>query len=60
MLTEALHHLQSAIELLDRAEAPGQIAAGVDLAAHQLGRLLTGSSPNAKQLDVGGEGFETN
>lgn len=32
----ALQHLGSAIELLDLARAPAQIAAHVDLAVHQL------------------------
>jgi hypothetical protein len=36
MLADAFHHLQSAIELLDRADAPGNIAANLDLALHQL------------------------
>jgi hypothetical protein len=36
MLADAFHHLQSAIELLDRADAPGNIAANLDLARHQL------------------------
>ena len=46
MMSDALDHLQAAIELLDRAEAPGQIAAQIDLAFHQLDRLLAqGSKP---------------
>lgn len=46
MMSDALDHLQAAIELLDRADAPGQIAAQVDLAFHQLDRLLAqGSKP---------------
>jgi hypothetical protein len=36
LLVQALGHLQAAIDLLDRAGAPGQIAAHVDLARHQL------------------------
>ena len=36
LLVQAFDHLQAAIELLDRAAAPGQIAAHVDLAVHQL------------------------
>lgn len=46
MLATALEHLQTAIELLDEAEAPGQIAAHVDLAAHQLADAL-GVDPTA-------------
>lgn len=40
LLASALFHLQSAIELLDLAGAPGQIAAHVDLAANQLEDLM--------------------
>ena len=40
MLGEAFNQLQSAVELLDRAGAPGQIAANVDLAINQLLREL--------------------
>ena len=40
MMQSALQHLQAAIELLDQADAPGQIAAHVDLAVHQLADTL--------------------
>ena len=40
MMSDALDHLQAAIELLDEADAPGQIAAHIDLAFHQLDRHL--------------------
>ncbi len=40
MLTDAFTHLQSAIDLLDSADAPGNIAAHADLAARQLEELL--------------------
>jgi hypothetical protein len=36
ILTEALEHLQSALNLLDSASAPAQIGAHVDLAIHEL------------------------
>lgn len=36
MLAEAAAHLQSALDILDRAGAPAQIGAHVDLAAHEL------------------------
>jgi hypothetical protein len=36
ILLEALASLQSALELLDRASAPAQIGAHVDLAIHDL------------------------
>lgn len=36
LMTAALDLLRRAIDLLDQAEAPGQIAAHVDLAVHQL------------------------
>lgn len=35
-LLQALHHLRFAIGVLDEAQAPAQIAARVDLAAHEL------------------------
>lgn len=58
MMTTALDHLQQAIELLDQAEAPGQIAAHVDLAAHQLADTLgVEFAPN--QNSNGSPGFET-
>jgi hypothetical protein len=44
LLSRALEHLESAIELLDDARAPGQIAAYVDLAAHQLRESMAGSA----------------
>ena len=44
MLTDAFNHLQSAIDLLDTADAPGHIAAHADLAARQLEELLAGAS----------------
>jgi hypothetical protein len=40
MLRDALDHLQSGLDLLDRAGAPGQIGAHVDLAINQLGNAL--------------------
>jgi hypothetical protein len=40
MMMSALDHLQQAIDLLDQAEAPGQIAAHADLAVHQLAEAL--------------------
>jgi hypothetical protein len=36
ILVEAFNHVQAAIALLDRAAAPGNIAAHLDLAANQL------------------------
>lgn len=53
-LAEALGHLRTALELLDRAEAPGQIGAHVDLAICQLqdeigvdARIPNAAAPNA-------------
>lgn len=40
MLGDALEELQSALEALDRAAAPPQIGAHVDLAIHQLQAAL--------------------
>lgn len=39
-LRDALDHLRAALELLDRAGAPPQIGAHVDLARHQVERAL--------------------
>lgn len=36
MLNDALRHLESGLELLDEASAPGYIGVNVDLASHQL------------------------
>ena len=51
MLVDALAHLRSAIDLLDRADAPAQIAAHADLAAHQLGDVIAspGGAPRASR-----------
>jgi hypothetical protein len=40
MLAEASDHLRSAIDLLDRAGAPGHIAAHADLALNELERVI--------------------
>lgn len=40
MLRDALDLLQIALDLLDRAAAPAQIGAHVDLAANQLGDVV--------------------
>lgn len=45
MLGKALAQLRSAIELLDRASAPGYIAAHIDFAVHQLECALSVDSP---------------
>lgn len=42
LLAEASVHLRSAIDLLDRAAAPGHIAAHADLALNELERLIAG------------------
>lgn len=60
LLASALFHLQSAIELLDLAAAPGQIAAHVDLAANQLEDLLpTQVSAAFTRMNENGEGSGT-
>jgi len=41
MLIDASSHLSSAIDLLDRATAPGHIAAHADLALNQLKELIS-------------------
>lgn len=40
LMKAALDHLRQGITLLDQADAPGQIAAHVDLAIHQLGDAI--------------------
>jgi hypothetical protein len=45
---EVLQQLQSAIEMLDRMDAPGQIAAHIDLAMHQLQDAIDGEIAGAK------------
>jgi len=40
ILKQALDHLQSSLDLLDRACAPPHIGAQLDLALHQLASLL--------------------
>lgn len=58
MLVDAFNHIQTAIELLDGAAAPGNIAANLDLSLHQLeaemGRDLPGA---AMRLDVSDPDF---
>ena len=50
LLAKALAQLQSAINLLDRAEAPGHIAAHVDLAMHQLRDAMSAPEQNTVQI----------
>ena len=56
-LSEALQHLQSAIELLDLAEAPAHIAAHADLAVHQLLSVINheGECERPNQIDRNAE-----
>jgi hypothetical protein len=51
MLSKALERLQSAIQLLDDARAPAQIAAHVDLAAHQLRSVIAAAKVKAARSD---------
>lgn len=57
MLSEALSHLEAAIGILDRAGAPGHIAAHVDLAARQLEEALSYGSADLRPAQAGREGF---
>lgn len=41
MLHDAANHLRSALDLLDRAAAPGHIGAQLDHLLHQLGSVLS-------------------
>lgn len=50
LMLEALSHLESALELLDRASAPGQIGAHVDLAIHDLSAAVD-AVPRSGMLD---------
>ncbi len=45
---DALNQLKSAIDLLDRANAPGHIAAHVDLAMHQLQDVIDSEFAGAR------------
>lgn len=57
-LTSAAEHLRSAIDLLDQAEAPDQIAARIDHAACELDDLIASSrvgGPDTKPLEKGAE-----
>lgn len=47
-LRDALAHLQAALDLLDRAGAPAQIGAHIDLARHEL----------ASHAEVSGKDFK--
>lgn len=48
-LVQALGHLQQAIELLDNAGAPPNIAAHLDLAVHQLAVVIQSEGPDTGQ-----------
>lgn len=52
LLARALMHLRAAIELLDLADAPAQIAAHVDLGACQLADLIEPAEPT-EMLEAG-------
>lgn len=50
LMLQALSHLESALELLDRATAPAQIGAHVDLAIHDLSSAVD-AVPRAQLVD---------
>lgn len=50
LMLEALSHLEGALVLLDRAAAPGQIGAHVDLAIHDLSAVVD-AAPRVGLLD---------
>ena len=52
MLKAALGHLRAALDLLDRADAPAQIGAHVDLAVCQLSESTTAPSVSIPRPDV--------
>ena len=49
-LRAALEHLRCAIDLLDRTDAPAQLAAYADLAAQQLDEVLERSAEGGSDL----------
>jgi hypothetical protein len=49
---EAMQLLQMAIELLDRANAPGHIAAHLDLAVHQLQDVIETEEPGGRCVQM--------
>jgi hypothetical protein len=55
LLGEALQHLQSALNLLDRSNAAAHIGAHVDLAVHQLQEAIYSDSRGSDQTDVNAE-----
>ena len=52
MLIDASRHLSSAIDLLDRAAAPGHIAAHADLASNQLKEYISDAYPGVNAARV--------
>lgn len=50
--TIALQRLKSAMEVLDRAQAPAQIAAHVDLAIHQLQDAIDTAAGDAQCTEI--------
>lgn len=56
MLAHACRSIENAIDLLDTAEAPGHIAANLDLALNQLeGALKELGRSHARRFDARGE-----
>jgi hypothetical protein len=49
ILWDALNHLQSGLDLLDRASAPAHIGARVDLAMHELKSVLAADDATSLQ-----------
>lgn len=59
MLLDAGEHLRSAIDLLDKAAASGQIAAQLDFALHQVHHAITViPEPGNSQVEVLGEEYQ--
>jgi hypothetical protein len=58
LMTAALDLMRRAIDLLDQAEAPGQIAAHVDLAVHQLADAIA-DTPRPKMVEPADPQFRT-
>lgn len=53
MLRDALELLRIALDLLDRAAAPPQIGAHIDLAAHQLAETIDSVADETALIAVG-------
>jgi hypothetical protein len=49
---KAMEHFQAAIDLLDRANAPGHIAAHLDLAMHKLQDVIENEQAGGRLVQI--------